>query len=236
MSAGAWATMIFASAIFYGGFVYYTLIALGIDPKTFHLRILKAMNPDTLKGLWNRDKQTRLYMIGGAGFALFILILSVALIGSTPPSDAGDVKNVIGEALQEENETFYIAESVLDESGPALRGSPAGMSTTLLPFTMREDGKYLAVNLTSPNGREGTDYDMSVYSPSGKNMGTSAGADYNEQVVVDVRGKNRTLEAGEWQVEIVFFTFTIGTTWEVEAVIMYESTVSEAEPTDVMYV
>ncbi|GEM_PF-6011097 len=137
-------------------------------------------------------------------------------LSSTPPPVETNVTE----------ESNYTLEKVVvyDDTGSAGRGSPMGLSTKEIPFTIGENAKAIYVNLTCENPRQRTDYDLNVYYPDGKNAGSSAGPSYEESVPIVAKG-NKTLPAGDYTAEIVFWFNTLGTTWHltVEAIYLVEN-------------
>jgi len=218
LSGQAWGTLIITSAIFYGGFVYYTLIGLQIDPKTLPQRLMAMANPEYVKKMWRKDQKTRMMMAGGVAFMLLVVAMLAGFGGYEAPY-AAPGRDV---AEEDENDTTTLVMVVLlDQTGVAGIASP-GMEWTAVevPFDVAEGGKILMVNLSCVNPRAATDYDLVVYGPDGKNVGQSAGPDAEEQVIIETRG-NRTLAAGTYTAKIVFFLDTVGTTWHLEVTAWY---------------
>jgi len=166
-------------------------------------------NPKTIKGL-------AMYLVVtiflALDFAYWAGAIEVETFGVEEPVD------VIIDEPEDENYTL-VEQIILDETGAAGRGSPAGNSVGHVGFDVGENVKVLMVNLTSDNPREvprASDYDLNVYYPDGSNAGSSGGPDYKEQVVVDYTKKgNKTLKTGTYDVEIVYWLNTIGTNWHV---------------------
>ncbi|MCD6461876.1 MAG: hypothetical protein J7L61_03945 [Thermoplasmata archaeon] len=170
---------------------------------------------------WFKDPKT---IKGLAMYAAVIVLMAFnfaywaqAVPVGAPPETGGEV--------EEENNTAeanYTLEKVLvaDETGTAGRGSPLQRSTTTMTFDLAEGAKIVYVNLTCENPRSRTDYDLNVYYPDGKNAGSSAGPDATESVKLEAKG-NKTLPSGTYEVEIVFWLMTMGTTWHVTVEAFY---------------
>ena len=168
-------------------------------------------NPKTLKGL-------AMYAVVTVILALDFAYWAGAI--EVEEYQVGEVVIIeIPETIEVEENYTLVEEVILDQTGPAGRGSPAGFNYEDVPFTVNEGAKLLRVYLTSDDPRTApreTDYDLEVYGPDGSNAGTSAGPNYEEEVVLNYTKKaNKTIPAGTYNARVIFWFNTAGTTWHL---------------------
>jgi len=168
---------------------------------------------------WFKKKNN---LLGIVGTVIIMIILALDFsYWAANIATASAAEDIVEDVLGENETLNYTLEmaNVLDDSGPAGRGSPLGRSTTTVTFTVAEKAKIVTVNLSAEGGNDRCDYDLDVTSPGGQTA-SSAGPTAEESVTFEAKG-NKTLDSGTWEVTIVFYAFTFGTNYHVVADAFY---------------
>ncbi|MDG6220824.1 MAG: hypothetical protein QCI38_05175 [Candidatus Thermoplasmatota archaeon] len=178
--------------------------------------IEKIMN-DTMKWFKNPKTVKALAMYFGVtillalDFAFWAGAIETIELGASPVDDV-----IIDDGGDTENYTLF-SKVLLEQSGSGgIMSGSSGATSTIVDFVVDEGCTRLLVNLTVSSSRLRPDYDLHVTSPDGKSY-AAATETANEQLEVVAKG-NGTLPAGTWKCELIYWSATLGSTWELTAV------------------
>jgi len=227
LSAGAWATLIFASCILYGGTLYFILIAMHISPKD----LMTNLNYKELKKYWNSSQNAKYMMVGFLGIILVIFGMYAAFKASPLPEGEkdGGPSDIPGDVII--MNWTSVREEVLAGSGSFAIGRPNTESDAAQhPFEVNEHAYGLYINVTSTGGTARPDLDLYLEGPSGNQVGSSASGGADEALHMDEKDLAR---AGPGIYTALVDPYTgLNLEYTITGVVIYHIPENETEPSD----